>query len=134
MGDMYLQDLTNAKEVVLDMKRKVRASDELRGLRPMTTSSGGNSGRAAGAISISNAVGAAFTNRRVLEPVEARLMMSVGALLLAFAALLAKFLRALLYPVLVIFIWLGVQRTISATPSRSGLRIMRDADRSRFGI
>jgi cardiolipin synthase A/B len=63
--------------------------------RPVTTSGGGNSGRAAaGAISINNAVGAAFTNRRVLEPVEARLMMSVGALLLALAALFAKYPRA----------------------------------------
>jgi hypothetical protein len=74
----------------------------------VATSSVGNSGSAAaGAISISNSVRAAFTNLRVLEPVEARLMMSVGALLLAFAAPSAKFPRALFYPVLVIFIWLG---------------------------
>jgi cardiolipin synthase len=109
MEDMYLQDLTNATEVVLDIKRKVRAPGEPRRPRPVTTSGGGSAGRAAaGAIRIGNAVGAAFTNRRVLEPVEARLMMSVGVLLLALAALFAKFPRALLYPVLVIFIWLGV--------------------------
>ena len=97
MGDMYLQDLTNSTEVILDMKRKVRASGEPRRLRPVTTSSGGNSGRAAaGTISIGNAAGAAFTNRGVLEPVEARLMMSVGALLLALAALFAKYPCALL--------------------------------------
>jgi cardiolipin synthase len=73
------------------------------------TSGGGSIGRtAAGAVRISNAVGAAFTGRRVLEPVETRLMTSVGALLLLLAALFAFFPRGLAYPLLVIFIWLGV--------------------------
>jgi cardiolipin synthase len=108
MEEMYLQDLTNATEVVLDAKRKARAPGEPRHPHPVMTSGGGSASRAAaGAIRISNAVGAAFTNRRVLEPVEARLMMSAGALLLALAALFAKFPRALLYPALVIFIWFG---------------------------
>jgi cardiolipin synthase len=60
------------------------------------TGGGVNSGHvAAGAISISNAVGAAFTNRRLLAHVEARLMMSVGALLLALAAFFAKYFALL---------------------------------------
>ena len=94
---MYLRDLTNATEVVLDMKRMVRASAEPWRPRPMMTSSGMNPSRAvAGTISISNAIGAASTNRRALELVEARLMMSVGALLLALAALFAEYPCALL--------------------------------------
>jgi cardiolipin synthase len=63
---------------------------------------------AAGAIRIGNAVGAAFTNRRVLEPVESRIMLTVGAALLALAILFAKFPRALAYPVVVICIWIAV--------------------------
>jgi cardiolipin synthase len=82
------------------MKRKVRASGEPWRLHPVTTSGGRSD-------CISNAVGAAFTSRRLLQPVEARLMMSAGAPLLVLAALFAKFPRALLYPALVIFIWLG---------------------------
>ena len=54
-----------------------------------------------------DAVGAAFTNRRVLDPVEARLMTSVGALFLILAALFALFPHVLVYPLLIIFGWLG---------------------------
>src|SRR5919109_1229232 len=83
MEEMYLQDLTNATEVVLDAKQKVRAPGEPPHPHPGMTSRGGSVGRAAaGAVRISNAVGAAFTHRRVLEPVEARLTTSAGALLL----------------------------------------------------
>jgi cardiolipin synthase len=109
MEEMYLQDLKNATEVVLDAKQKVRAPAEPPHPHPVMTSGGGSAGRAAaGAVRIGNAVGAAFANRRVLEPVEARLMTSAGALLLILAALLALFPRVLVYPLLVIFVWLGV--------------------------
>jgi cardiolipin synthase len=75
MEETYLQDLDNATEIVLDAQHKVRAPNEPRHPYPALTSGGGSAGRAAaGAIRIGNAVGAAFTNRRVLEPVEARTM------------------------------------------------------------
>jgi cardiolipin synthase len=108
MEEMYLQDLTNATEVVLDMKQKVRAPGEPRHLHPVMTSGGGSAGRAAaGAIRIGNAVGAAFTNRRVLEPVEARIMLTTGALLLSLAILFFYFPRALTYPAIVVFVWIA---------------------------
>ena len=108
MEEMYLQDLTNATEVVLDAKQKVRAPGETPHLHPVMTSGGGRAGRAAaGAVRIGKAVGAAFTNRRVLDPVEARLMTSVGALFLILAALFALFPHVLVYPLLIIFAWLG---------------------------
>jgi len=109
MEGMYLQDLGNATEVVLDAKQKVRAPGEPRHPHPVMTSGGGSGGRAAaGAIRIGNAVGAAFTNRRVLEPVESRIMLTVGAALLALAILFAKFPRMLAYPVIVVFLWIAV--------------------------
>ena len=109
MEEMYLQDLTHATEIVLDAKQKVRAPGQPRRTHRVMTGGGGSVGRtAAGAVRISNAVGAAFTGRRVLEPIEARLMTSVGASLLLLAALFAFFPRGLAYPLLVIFIWLGV--------------------------
>ena len=71
MEEMYLQDLTNATEVVLDAKHRLRAPGEPPHPHPVLTSGGGSSGRAAaGAIRIGHAIGAAFTDRRVLEPVE----------------------------------------------------------------
>jgi hypothetical protein len=68
MEEMYLQDLTNATEVVLDAKLRLRAPGEPPHPHPVLTSGGGSGGRAAaGAIRIGNAIGAVFTDRRVLE-------------------------------------------------------------------
>ncbi|HKO62376.1 MAG TPA: phospholipase D-like domain-containing protein [Pyrinomonadaceae bacterium] len=107
MEHMYLDDLENATEVVLDARHKLRAPNEPRHHRRRSLKHGGGSaGRAAaGALRISNAVGAAFTNRRVLEPVEARLMLMAGTLLLALAVLFWFYPRALTYPLGIIMVW-----------------------------
>ena len=74
----------------------------------MLTSGGGSVGRAAaGAVRIGNAVGAAFTNRRVLEPVEARITVTVGVALLTLAILFAFFPRLLAYPLVSLFAWIA---------------------------
>ncbi len=109
MEETYLRDLENSTEVVLDEHRKLRAPNRPVDSRPVMTSGGGSGGRAAaGAIRIGNAVGAAFTNRRVLEPVEARLMLVAGLLLLGLAVLMWFFPRALTYPLIVILLWISL--------------------------
>lgn len=109
MEEMYLRDLENSTEIVLDSRRKVRAPGAPKlpaKAQPAVTSGGGAGGRAAaGAIRISNAVGAAFTNRRVLEPVEGRLMVLVGLLLLSLAVIGWKFPRGLSYPLVFFLAW-----------------------------
>lgn len=106
MEETYLDDLDNATEVVLDAKQRVRAPNEPRHPHPLLASGGGSAGRAAaGAIRVGNAVGAAFTNRRVLEPVESRIMVMVGVLLLAFSILFAIYPLALVYPIVFVFVW-----------------------------
>lgn len=106
MEETYLRDLENSTEIVLDARRKVRAPKHPVKLRPAMTSGGGAGGRAAaGAIRISNAVGAAFTNRRVLEPVEGRLMVLVGLLLLSLAVLGWFKPGSLAYPLIFILAW-----------------------------
>ena len=102
MQEMYLQDLKNATEIVLDMKHRVIAPGEPRHSSPVFTSGGGSTGRAAaGAIRIGNAIGAAFTDRRVMEPVEARILITGGFTLAALAILFAFFPRLLAYPLAV---------------------------------
>ncbi len=129
MEEMYLQDLTSATEVVLDAKQKVHAPGKTRHLRPrMGRGTGSASRAAAGAVRIGNAVSAAFTNRRVLDPVEARLMTAAGALFLILAALFAFFPRALAYPLFIIFAWFGV-----ALLYRS-YRLRREGRRKRDGF
>lgn len=106
MEETYLRDLENSTEIVLDARRKVRAPKRPAKRRPAMTSGGGTGGRAAaGAIRIGNAVGAAFTNRRVLEPVEGRLMILVGLLLLSLAVIGWFFPRGLAYPLVFLLAW-----------------------------
>jgi cardiolipin synthase len=109
MEEMYLRDLENATEVVLDQKQKLRAPGAPPHHSPFMTSGGGSAGRAAaGAVRIGNFVGAAFTSHRVLEPVEARITLVAGALLLALAILFTFFPRVLAYPLAVVLIWFAV--------------------------
>ena len=109
MEETYLEDLENATEVVLDARRRVRAPNAPRGKHRVMTSGGGSASRAAaGAIRIGNAVGAAFTNRRVLEPVESRIMITVGMILVALAILFVLFPRVLVYPLALIFVWIAI--------------------------
>jgi cardiolipin synthase len=105
MEEMYLEDLKNATEVVLDKRDRVRVPGKPRGAR-MVSSSGGRA--AAGALRIGNAVGAAFGNKRVLEPVEAQLMVIGGTLMFGLAVLFFTFPRALAYPLVFILTWLSI--------------------------
>jgi cardiolipin synthase A/B len=106
MEDVYLRDLENSTEVVLDARRKVRAPKHPIKRPAAMTSGGGSGGRAAaGALRIGNAVGAAFTDRRVLEPVEGRLMVLVGLLLLFLAVIGWFFPRGLSYPLVFMLAW-----------------------------
>ena len=109
MEETYLRDLENATEIVLDSRLKLRVPNKPATSQAAMTSGGGSGGRAAaGAIRLSNAVGAAFTNRRVLEPVEARLMIIVGLLLLGIATLAWFFPRVLTYPLIVLMVWISL--------------------------
>lgn len=107
MEEMYLEDLGNATEVVLDRRHKVSAPGEPRHRR---TATGSGSARAAGAgaLRIGNAIGAVFTDRRVLGPAEARLAVNAGLLLCAFSVLFAVFPEALAFPLIALGAWGGV--------------------------
>ena len=124
MEEQYLADLTNATEVILDAKRRVSAPGEPRHHVRVATSGGGSSGRAAaGAIRIGNAMGAAFTNRRILQPLEARLLLVSGLLLLGAAVLLFFFPKVAGYPLMAVFTWIGIvliYRAASLYRSRKG--------------
>ena len=109
MEAMYLEDLANATEIVLDDRRKPRAPGQPPRRRVTTLSGGGSAGRAAaGAVRIGNAIGAAFTNRRALGPIEARLALSAGFFLCLLSILFAVFPHALAYPLVFIGAWAGI--------------------------
>lgn len=110
MEQMYLQDLTNATEIVLDARSRVYAPPgRQRRTRAALKGGAGSVGRAAaGAIRIGNTMGAAFTNRRVLEPIEARLTGTAGILLLSLTILFAIFPRLFVYPLASVFLWIAL--------------------------
>ena len=108
MEEMYLEDLGNATEVVLDRKHRMSAPSEPRHPRARRSGAGSASGAAAGALRIGNAIGAAFTDRRALGPVEARLAATAGFFLCALSALFAVFPRALAFPCAILAAWGGI--------------------------
>ena len=108
MERAFLADLENSTELVVAPRRLQHAADGPRRERD-GPKSGGSVGRAAaGAIRVGNAVGAAVANWRVLEPVEARLMATVGATLLGLALLVWVYPKALAYPAAVVCAWVAL--------------------------
>jgi cardiolipin synthase len=105
MEDMYLADLENSTELVLDARRRTRSQ----GARTSQAPRGyGSAGRAkTGMVRIGNAVGAAITGHRELGLIEARLMTTAGVLLLGTAALVSLVPGVLIYPAVVIGVWFG---------------------------
>jgi cardiolipin synthase A/B len=115
MEAMYLEDLDNATEVVLDRRHRLTASPRTAaGPAPSATSPGGASGKggsasraAAGLLRLGNTVGAAMSDHRVLEPVEARIMIVAALVLLVVGVAVALFPRVLAYPTAAIALWVS---------------------------
>jgi cardiolipin synthase len=126
MDAMYLEDLANATEVVLDQRPRFRRRSR-RNLQA-APQEGGSVGRAAaGLLRIGNTVGAAVSDRRVLEPVEARIMLVVAIVLVAVSVLVVLVPRLAAYPIAAAAIWIG-----GALFYRS-CRLLRKANRKRQG-
>jgi cardiolipin synthase len=108
MEQLYLRDLANSTELVLDDRRKVRASGQPpephRGLSRRT---GSSSGVAAGALRIGFALRDAVTQRRVMEASDWRLMGIAGVALCALSLLVLVFPRIVAYPAAMLGLWAG---------------------------
>jgi cardiolipin synthase len=86
MARMYEADLGRAAEIVLSRRHRARPSAVVPRPERARRALSGSAGRAAaGALSVGAAVGAVFTNRRVLGPAEASFLATIGALLLLVA-------------------------------------------------
>jgi cardiolipin synthase len=108
MEEMYLEDIRNSTEVVLDARHKVHLSAARSSATVARGRRGGSARAAAGAVRLSNAIGAALTRRRVLEPVEARVTTAGGLLLLVLAVLFAFKPRVVVYPFVTLLAWIGL--------------------------
>ena len=104
MEEMFLRDLENATEVVVQRNR-VRApgAPAARAHRSSGASSGGRV--MAGAVRVGNTVAAAITDTRVLEAVESNIALIAGMILAVVAALAFKYPRTIAYPIGVFTAW-----------------------------
>lgn len=114
MEEMYLEDLKHATEVVLSKRHRVSlaANRQRRPLREKKIGGGSVSRAGASAVRLSNIVGAAITNHRLLGPAEARIT-GIGALSLLLFALTSVLLpRAVTIPIALLSGWLGLSLLI----------------------
>jgi cardiolipin synthase A/B len=113
MEQMYLEDLSNATEVVLTSEHQVRlpGRERRRGLRRRR----GSAGRAVtGLLRLSNTVGAAMTSRRPLGPAEVFVLVTSAALLLCVVFLSAIWPRLMSWPFAIFGFWMAVSLLIKA--------------------
>lgn len=88
MEEMYLEDLGNATEIILNPKRKVQPSEVRRRIARRRRSARGSAGRAAtGVITIGSTVGAAITRHHLLGPAEAPVMLMAALILVVVTTL-----------------------------------------------
>jgi cardiolipin synthase len=125
---MYVEDLANATEVVLSAKLRVRRPGRSPERRPIRRS--GSAGRAvAGALRISNTVGAAMTNRRILGIAEAGIMIGGSVALLGLAAIAIEFPRLIAIPFAVLGVWVAIALLIKGNKLyASRRRELRESD------
>ena len=105
MQEMFLRDLENSTEIILDDGQKVRSA------RRATNSKGANGGSVrkttAGAISAATSISSAITQKTPLGAAEARLLFLVGGALLALALVFVFFPRAASIPLIIILLLLA---------------------------
>ena len=116
MEAMYLDDLSHATEVVLTARRRVRLSQrpEPPHRRPLGLTRGSGGRAAAGALGIGSAVGAAITDRRVLGPAEARVMVGAGLVLGAVSAMAMRWPKVVAIPLAVMLGWVALSLLVRA--------------------
>ncbi|HEY7898241.1 MAG TPA: phospholipase D-like domain-containing protein [Gemmatimonadaceae bacterium] len=120
MVESYLEDLTNATEVVLHRRRRERAArvsgsgaanrsaEQHMGRRRDRRRGSGSAGRGvAGAIRLGNTVSAAMTQRRVLAAADSRAVASAGAILVILAVVAIVWPHVIAIPFAILCVWFG---------------------------
>lgn len=108
MTDQYTADLTQATEIVLTRRNRVRRSDGLRTSDSARRSHAGSAGRAAaGAVSVGSALSAALTNRRPLGAAEAGLLVKMAMVALVIGVVAAVWPAVIAWPLGLLMVWMG---------------------------
>jgi cardiolipin synthase len=122
MENMYLDDLSQSTEIVLNKRHRPRPiSKRTHGRRRQ---SGGRQATT-GVMRLGNVVGAAITNRRELGPAEAVIMTLGAAILTALAIVAASWPRVITTPIVVLCVWMAISLLVRAYKLRSRARSAR---------
>jgi cardiolipin synthase len=109
MAAMYEQDLANSTEIVLTINNRVRQTEEAPPRPKARHAASGSANRAAaGALSVGSALGAALTNRRLLGPAEAGLLMYLAWIAVAIAVAGFVWPHLLAIPIAILATWLAI--------------------------
>jgi cardiolipin synthase len=118
METMYLEDLSESTEIVLNRKRRPRPKEPRR--RGHSQPRAAATGEAAmGVVRLGHTVGAAIARRRELGPAEIVIMLWGAALLTVTGVVAIVWPKAVAFPIGGLCIWLAVSLLIQAVRMRS---------------
>jgi cardiolipin synthase len=133
---MYLADLDNATEIVIDpQSRVVPEKEPARGGEGPRVGPRGASGRAVGAVRFAHAIGSVVTRSRAVGFAQSSLMTAFGGVMLGVTAIAVLWPRAVAFPLAFLMAWLGAALVVQGVRlrrkrARSSLRAQPDAARS----
>jgi cardiolipin synthase len=113
MEAMFLDDLSQSTEIVLDTRRRPAAISTRRP-RKIAGKGAGAVRTAAGVMRLSHALGAAITNRRELGPAEAVIMFWGAALLATFSFVAVYWPKVVAFPAAILCVWIATSLVVRA--------------------
>lgn len=117
MEEMYLADLENATEIVLNARKKpFPVSRQIKKRRSLKPSTGSGAQYAPSAIVIGNALGSSFSSsrKRELGAMEAKITLAGGLLLLALGVVAVFWSKVIAVPLGIIALWFAVALFINS--------------------
>jgi cardiolipin synthase len=114
MEAMYEDDLAHATEILLSPRNRVRPVEPGARARIRGRFRGSAARAAAGALRISNTVGAAMTNHRMLGPAEAGIMATVSVVIIGLVTIGLLWPLAVVLPLGALGIWVALSLLVRA--------------------
>lgn len=125
MGEMFLEDLSNATEIVLTRRNKVRLTQPrpAAGKAPIGLGSGKH--MLTGVLRVGSALNTAVTGHRMLSRTESTSLLTISLVVLGFSVVALFLPKVIAYPVGAILAWMGILVLIRGLQVRFGKQARR---------
>ncbi len=120
MAEMFEEDLTNATEVVIGRRNRVRLTHAIPPAKPLKASGGSGKSMLSGVMRVGSTLNAAVRGNRQLSQAESSSLFSIAFLLLILTAIAVFIPRVIAYPLAVIAVWGGILFLAKAVKLRYG--------------